>query len=168
MSKNKNTNQNEGQLIEMTQEAYDELVNEIEHRKNTLREEIADEIAEARSLGDLSENHAYTVAMEKRERNENRISELEMIVKDVQIVSAKSSSKVVTIGKKVQIKNVKSGKSREVQLDGTEETGTADPRSGKVSIDSPLGVALHNSKIGDTVEVETPVGAVEYKIEKFL
>lgn len=152
------------QIIELTQESFDELNTELESRKGTLRDEIAEEISEARALGDLSENHAYTVAMEKRERNENRISELEILLKNVEIVSNKSSNKVVSIGKKVKITNLSNNKDREVILSGTEETEAADPREGKLSVDSPLGQALYNAKIGETVTVETPVGETKYKI----
>lgn len=157
-------NDTDNTIIEMTQEAFDELRDELNHRKTALREEIAEEISEARSLGDLRENHAYTVAMEKRERNESRITELESLIKTVEIVKEKSSSKVVSIGKKVKIKNLETKAEREVILAGTEETEAADPREGKLSINSPLGQALHNAKVGETVSVETPVGEVKYEI----
>ncbi|MBE0574215.1 hypothetical protein IH575_04920, partial [Candidatus Dojkabacteria bacterium] len=66
--------------ITMTQASFDELSKELAYRKDVLRLEIAEEIAAARELGDLSENHAYTVAMDKKEMNENRINELESIL----------------------------------------------------------------------------------------
>ena len=87
--KTKNTNESN---LKMTQSSYDELVVELENRKEVLRKDIADEISAARELGDLSENHAYTVAMEKKEMNENRILEIEDILAVVEIVNENTST----------------------------------------------------------------------------
>lgn len=161
----KSTKQEE-EIIQMTQQAYDELVKELEERKTTEREEIAKEIAEARELGDLSENQPYTVAMERKDMNENRISDLESLIKNVQIVKASSSTSMVTIGSTAVITNLKTKKDRTVILTGSEETEAADPREGKISKDSPIGRAILNAKKGDIVHVDLPVGQVEYKITK--
>ena len=150
----------------MTQGSYDELVKELEFRKSTERENIAKEISAARELGDLSENHAYTVAMEKKDMNENRISDLESLIKNVQIVKTAGSSTLVTIGSKVTVTNLKNKKSRTLILTGSEQTEAADPSEGKVSIDSPIGKGILNAKKGDIVHVELPIGTVEYKIDK--
>ncbi|MCA9386606.1 transcription elongation factor GreA [Candidatus Dojkabacteria bacterium] len=158
--------QKDEELIQMTQASYDELVKELEFRKTTERENIAKEISAARELGDLSENHAYTVAMEKKDINENRISDLESLIKNVQIVKTSSSTSLVTIGSKVQITNLKTKKSREVTLTGSEQTEAADPSEGKVSKDSPIGSAILNARKGDIVHVKLPIGTVEYKIDK--
>ncbi len=158
--------QQEDEVIQMTQASYDELVKELEQRKTIEREEIAKEISAARELGDLSENHAYTVAMEKKDMNENRITDLESLIKNVQIVKASSSNSIVTIGSKVKITNLKNKQSKDIVLTGSEETEAADPREGKISIDSPIGQAILNSKKGDVVHVDLPVGQVEYKIDK--
>lgn len=155
-------------IIEMTKASYDELVKELEYRKIKEREAIANEIAEARALGDLRENHAYTVAMERREYNENRINVLEDLIKEVVIVKDSASTKVVTIGKSVKIKNKKTGQERVVILAGSEEAEAADPREGKISIDSPIGVALNKSQIGAVVTVSLPAGEVEYEIVAFV
>jgi transcription elongation factor GreA len=155
-------------VMEMSQAAYDELVAELNHRKTVERDLIAKEIAEARALGDLRENHAYTVAMERRENNENRINDLEDLIKHTIIVKDSASSKVVTIGRSVEIKNIDTNKSKVVSLVGSEQAEAADPREGKISIDSPIGVALNKAKIGDKVSINTPTGDVEYLIVKFV
>ncbi|GAB4284461.1 MAG: hypothetical protein Kow0081_1660 [Candidatus Dojkabacteria bacterium] len=157
---------NQDDLIQMTQASYDEIIAELEHRKNVLRPQIAGEITEARELGDLRENHAYTVAMEKKEQNENRIADLEELIKKVQIVSDSSSNKVVTIGKTVTIRNISSNKERTITLVGSEETEAADPASGKVSVDSPIGKAINKAMLGDKIIVKLPIGEVEYEILK--
>ncbi len=157
---------NREEKIEMTRESYDELVKELEHRKSVERAAIAKEISDARDLGDLSENHAYTVAMEKKDMNENRITDLETLLKNVRIVKSSASKVVATIGSSVEIKNLTTNSGRTVVLVGAEETQAADPREGKISIDSPIGKAVLNSKVGDVVEVLLPIGNTKFKIEK--
>jgi transcription elongation factor GreA len=153
-------------VIDMTQDAYDELVKELETRKTSEREAIAKEISDARELGDLSENHAYTVAMEKKDMNENRISDLEELIKNVRIVKASSSKNLVTIGSTVEIINTNTKSKKKVTLVGSEQTEAADPSSGKISIDSPIGKAVFNAKVGDVVEANLPSGMVKFEIAK--
>ncbi len=154
------------EYIELTKEALEKLKEELENRKTVLREEIAAEISTARELGDLRENQAYTYAMEKKERNELRISELEDMLKRIKVISGNGNSKVVQIGSKVTIKNLETKKSITVTLVGSEETQSANPNSGDISIDSPIGRALYNSKVGEEVTVSLPAKDVKYKIEK--
>ena len=155
-------------IVEMTQETFEELSAELERRINEDRGAIAKEISDARELGDLSENHAYTVAMEKKDHNENRIKDLEDILLNVKIVKKASSNNVVTIGSKVQLTNKESKKSMTITLVGSEKTEAADPREKKISIDSPIGSAIHNSKVGEEVKVSLPSGEVLFKIDKIL
>ncbi len=161
----KNNNENE---IKMTQSAYDELVKELDNRQNTLRKEIADEIAVARDLGDLSENHAYQVAMEKKDLNENRISEIEDILKLAKIVEVNKSDDIVSVGETVEISNLETKQSKVITLVGSEETRSANPMEGKISTDSPIGKAVNNARIGEVVEVVLPTRKVSYKIVKFV
>lgn len=153
-------------LIELTQDAFNELQEELNHRKTTLRDEIATSIAEARDLGDLSENHPYKVAMEKRELNENRIVDLESMLKNAHVVSSSTSTDVVTIGKTVVLVNKKTKKARTFVLVGSEVTESADPKLGKISVDSPIGKAIFKAKLGDVVTVELPAGNIEYEIRE--
>jgi|SRR5690606_9365438 len=164
MAKNRKAKTNDQNALQMTQSAYDELVRELEHRKTTLRKEIADEISAARELGDLSENHAYTVAMEKKEMNENRILEIEDILAIVEIVNESVEDDTVNVGDTVEILNVESNEKRIVTLVGSEETKAANPLEGKISVDSPIGKALHNAKIGESVDIVLPMKTTTYKI----
>ena len=150
--------------LKMTQPAYDELVVELNNRKEVLRKEIADEISAARELGDLSENHAYTVAMEKKEMNENRILEIEDILAVVEIVNENTSNNIVEVGDSVKIQNLDGDEKRTVTLVGSEETKAANPLEGKISVDSPIGKAIYNAQIGETVEVVLPLKTIKYKI----
>lgn len=153
----------------MTQSSYDELLKELNYRKDELRIEIAEEIAAARELGDLSENHAYTVAMEKKEMNENRINELESIIAQVFIAEEQGSDDFVNVGETIEIENLENKQKRNIILVGSEESKSANPAEGKLSTDSPIGRAVLNSKIGDVVEVKLPNGKVnQYKVVKFV
>ncbi|CAG0939599.1 Transcription elongation factor GreA [Candidatus Brocadiaceae bacterium] len=157
--------------ITMTQASFDELSKELAYRKDVLRLEIAEEIAAARELGDLSENHAYTVAMDKKEMNENRINELESILALVFIVEETektSGDNFVNVGESVEIENTLNKQKRVVTLVGSEESKSANPTEGKISTDSPIGKAILNAKIGDVVEVILPNGQThQYKLTKF-
>lgn len=164
----KATKQSENQIT-MTQASFDELTKELNYRINELREEIAEEISAARELGDLSENHAYTVAMEKKEMNENRINELESITALVFIAEESSGDDIVSVGETIEIENVETKQKRKIVLVGSEESKSANPADGKLSTDSPMGRAVLNAKIGDVVEVTLPNGKVtQYKVVKFV
>lgn len=167
MTKTKKAKGTSVPVLKMTQDSYDSLLNEMENRKVVLRKEIADEISSARELGDLSENHAYTVAMEKKEMNENRILEIEDILAVVEIVQETTSDNIVDVGDTVEIENISSKDKRVVTLVGSEETKAANPIKGKISVDSPIGRAIYNAKIGDVVEVNLPLGSTSFKITKF-
>jgi transcription elongation factor GreA len=167
MARSRKTTTQENE-IRMTQDAYDELVKELDYRQNVLRKEIADEIADARELGDLSENHAYTVAMERKDLNENRISEIEDILQKAEIVEENKSDSLVSVGETVEIQNIETKDKKVLTLVGSEETKSANPMDGKISTDSPVGRALYNAQIGDTVDVILPSKVIKYKILKFV
>ncbi|GIW58913.1 MAG: transcription elongation factor GreA [Candidatus Dojkabacteria bacterium] len=164
----KNTKQQSEDIIEMTQEAYDELKRELEERETVIRREIASEIAKARELGDLSENFPYQSAMEKKELNENRITDIKEMLRKAQIVTTSSNSNVVRVGNTVEIENIDTKQKRTITLVGAEETLSASPEEGKISIDSPVGKALNNAKVGDVVTVELPNREVKYKVLRLI
>jgi transcription elongation factor GreA len=158
----------EENVITMTQEAHDTLATELDHRQNVLRKEIADEIAAARELGDLSENHAYSVAMERKDMNENRISEIEGILAIVKIVHENTSDDYVSIGEAIEIQNMENKEKKIITLVGSEESKAANPLEGKISVDSPIGKAVYNAKIGEVVDVALRSKVVQYKVLKFM
>ena len=122
------------------------------------RASIAEAIRSARELGDLSENAEYQSAKAEQERNESRISEVEKILMNVEIIKKPRGTKV-QLGSRVKLKG--NGKTKEFQVVGTVE---ADPLSGKISDESPIGRALIDQKVGDQVEIKTPVETAAYKI----
>lgn len=144
---------------QLTEEGRQELVAELEELKGR-RGEIAEKIADARSLGDLSENADYDAARDEQGQAETRIAEIEDILLNAEIISGGKGSKV-TVGSKVTLKF--GSKTVSYQIVGPVE---ADPLEGKISNESPLGSALLGKKTGEAVEIETPKGKTKYTIEK--
>lgn len=163
MAKTKASNTGKDVLI-VTQDGFNELTAELEHRKTTVRDEIAEDIRAAKDQGDLSENAAYSNAMERKEMNESRINELEYLISIAQVSSTSVHDNVIAIGHTVEIQKVGGKELKVVSLVGKAESQQANPAAGKISIDSPIGKALNMSRIGDTVSVELPSGAVKYKV----
>ncbi|HUS26809.1 MAG TPA: transcription elongation factor GreA [Nevskiaceae bacterium] len=143
----------------LTKEGVEELNNELAGLIG-LRAEIADRIKTAREFGDLAENAEYQSARQDQERNESRISEIEHILANVQVIAEPKSDGKVVLGSKVKLKS-SDGKTKEFQVVGTVE---ADPLEGKISDESPLGKAVLGKKEGDEVEIKLPAETVVYKI----
>ena len=145
-------------LFNLTQDGLSELQKELKHLLNQ-RHTIADRIKQARELGDLSENAEYQTAREEQDRLETRIGELEHVVQNTKLIKKPKANGHVKLGSTVKLKGT-SGKNVEFQVVGTME---ADPLSGKVSDESPIGRVLLNKKVGDKVEIKASEVAV-YKI----
>lgn len=156
--------QEENKLL-VTQERFDDMQQELDNRVNVLRGQIAEEISSARDLGDLSENQAYTDAMNRKDLNEARIEELEYLISIAQVIQ-KDDSTFISIGDTIRVKKMEDGKVRTITLVGREETQEADPTIGKVSIDSPLGAAIAGKVPGDKISVALASGPVQYEIMK--
>src|SRR5688572_24649834 len=144
----------------LTQEGIDELKTEVEALISK-RADIADAIKTARDQGDLSENAEYHAAKDEQQAAEGRISEIEYILANVEVIAKpRGKSGKVQLGSKVELKG-KNGKSKQFQVVGTVE---ADPLSGKISDESPIGKALMGKKEGETIEIKTPTDVSSYKI----
>lgn len=145
----------------ITQEGYNKLQDELTHLSSVKRREIAERIEKAKDLGDLSENAEYSEAKDAQALNEGRILELTNVLKNVTVVNNGGGSDEVSMGSTV---TVKSGDKEKVYT--IVSFNEADPLDGKISNESPLGVAFLGKKKGTSVNVETPRGIVEYKIIK--
>ncbi len=143
----------------LTQAGVDELKAELDEL-TALRAEIADRIKTAREFGDLAENMEYSAARQDQERNEARISEIEHILANVQVIVAPKNDNKVVLGSTVKLEGVK-GAAKQFQVVGTVE---ADPLNGKISDESPIGRALMGKKLGENVEIQTPAERMIYKI----
>jgi len=145
----------------ISQEGYDKLRDELNLLSVIRRKEIAERIERAKELGDLSENAEYSEAKDAQALNEGRILELTNTLKNVTVVENGHSRDEVSMGSKVTVKS-ENGEKQYTIVSFNE----ADPLSGKISNESPLGVAFLHRHKGDTFEVETPKGIIKYKIVK--
>lgn len=135
---------------------------ELENLKSVKRKEIADKLKVAREQGDLSENAEYDAAKDEQSDNEKRILELEQLLKNVEVITDDDvESDKVSVGSKVVVRDMEYKEDLEYVIVGTQE---ADSLEGKISNESPLGMALMGAKKGQTITVDTPSGQIKYKI----
>ncbi len=151
---------NDSQKQVLTQEGYEKLVKEIEEREGGLRNKIADDIERARQQGDLSENAAYKAALEAKEFNEVRISDLKELLANSSIASRHIQG-IVGVGSEIELERRLDKARIKYFIVGHNE---ANPREGKITLDSPVGSALEGAKLGEYVQVKTPAGVTEYLI----
>ncbi|MBQ7321030.1 MAG: transcription elongation factor GreA [Clostridia bacterium] len=145
-----------------TQEGYDALVEELNYLKNIRREEVKNDIAVARSFGDLSENAEYDEARNEQAKVEARIKDLEELILNAVIVDeSKIDTSVVSVGSTVKVMDYDLEMEVEYTLVGSNE---ADPASGKISDQSPIGRALIGTREGQEISVVTPGGELKMKI----
>jgi transcription elongation factor GreA len=145
-------------MYRLTATGVDELKQELASLTEK-RLVIADAIKTAREQGDLAENAEYQSAREEQEKNESRISEIENILQNVEIIKKPKIDSKVQLGSHVKLAS--GGKIKEFQVVGTVE---ADPMNGKISDESPIGRALLNKTVGEKVELITPNDKAVFKI----
>lgn len=145
--------------VKLTQDSYDELVKELEYLKTVREREVAEQIKEARSFGDLSENSEYDEAKNEQGKLHSRIAEVENIMAYAKIIEQPSGDEsTVHHGSKVVIKFLEDGFEQEYFIVGTQE---ADPTNGRISDESPIGRALIGKHEGDHFVIEAPAGNSE-------
>lgn len=148
----------------MTAAGYAALEAELKQRQQQERPRIIQAIAEARALGDLSENAEYHAAKEAQGLNEGRVQELEGLISRADIIDvSKLDGTSIKFGATVTLVDEDTEEERVYQIVGEPE---ADVRRGKMSITSPVARALIGKSVGDTVEVNTPGGGKSYEIVK--
>ena len=146
----------------LTYEGLRRYEDELHELKVFKRQEVAQKIKEAREQGDLSENAEYDAAKDEQRDIETRIEEIEKILKNAEVVDEDEIAlDVVSIGCSVRLYDVEFEEEVEYQIVGSTE---ADSLNFKISNESPVGAALIGRKVGETVEVETQVGALVFRI----
>ncbi len=145
----------------MTAEGFMQAEEELNELKTIRRPEVIKALQEARALGDLSENADYDAARNEQAIIEAKIAELEFKLEHAEIIDNKDKS-AINLGSTVAI-CYEDGEEEEYKIVGSME---ADPFENKISNESPLGIALINHKVGDTVKVESPNGGYTIKIKK--
>ena len=147
-----------------TKEGFKALKDELDHRKNELREEIKKDLSTARGFGDLSENSEYDEARTAQAKNEARIKELEELINHAEIVDeSKIDSSIVGIGSTVTLYFVEDDEEETYSIVGSNE---ADPAAHKISDQSPIGKSLivAHAKAGSKVVAETPAGHLHIEV----
>lgn len=148
--------------FKLTQESLDKLKDELEYLKTVREKEVAEQIKEARSFGDLSENSEYDEAKNEQGKVFSRMAELENILAHAVVITEDMySADEVSPGCHFVVKDMEFGDEEEYYFVGSQE---ANPMEGKVSDESPFGKAMLGKKVGKIVEVEAPSGTLRYKV----
>ncbi|MGM0482683.1 MAG: transcription elongation factor GreA [Patescibacteria group bacterium] len=152
---------NKDQKEHLTQDKYEEFKKELEHLKKEKRKEVAEQLEYAKSLGDLSENAEYHEARDLQAQVENRISHLETMLQNAEIITSDKGSDTVTVGSRVIVQHSAKKEPVDLRIVGSEEIDT---NVGKISFNSPLGEGLMGKKKNDKVVINTPKGPAEYTV----
>lgn len=150
--------------FKISAERLKELQQELTYLKTVREKEVADQIKEARSFGDLSENSEYDEAKNEQGRLYSRIAEVENVVQNCVVIDESShpaDANIVRVGNKITVKDMEYGDEEAYQVVGSQE---ADPMNGRISEESPFGRALLGKAVGDEVMVEAPAGTLHYQI----
>ena len=146
----------------LTYEGLRKYEDELHDLKVVKRQEVAQKIKEAREQGDLSENAEYDAAKDEQRDIEARIEELEKILKNAEVVvEDEVDLDKINIGCQVKILDIEYSEELDYKIVGSTEANSLD---GKISNESPVGRALLGKKAGETVDVETQAGIIQYKI----
>lgn len=146
----------------LTAEGLNKLENELDELKTVRRKEVAERIKTALDFGDISENAEYDQAKNEQAKLEERILRLETILRNAKLIDEDEiTTDVVSVGSKVIVKDLEFDEEMEYTIVGSAE---ADPYSGKISNESPLGRSLLGSKAGDVIDVQVPDGVIKYEV----
>lgn len=145
-----------------TKEGLKKLRDELSQLKDIERPKASNAIAEARDKGDLSENAEYDAAKEAQGMLEMQIAKLENTLANARIIneSELDTSKVLVLST-VEVKNTTNGATMKYTLVAQSE---ADLKSGKISVDSPIGKGLLGKEVGETATISVPNGTIEFEV----
>ena len=147
----------------MSAERLEELKEELVYLQTVREAEVADQIREARSFGDLSENSEYDEAKTEQGKLYSKIAEIKDLIEHAEIMEKSEETGKVGIGSKVTVRDEATGYEEVYQIVGSQE---ANPMEGKISDDSPFGKGLYGHAAGEIVNVEAPAGVLKFKILK--
>jgi len=150
--------------VNVSKEGYKKLEEELNYLVTVKRSEVAEQLKEARSYGDLSENAEYDEAKNAQALLEARINELETQISNAVIVEAANADEI-SIGSKVKLLDLETNEIEELEIVGSTES---DPDNAKISDESPIGKAALKKKIGDVFEVQAPIGVLKFEVVEIL
>lgn len=149
--------------VYMTEEGLEKLKAELDDLKNVKRPEIIQSLKEARALGDLSENAEYDAARSAQAECESRITELEAMIENVEVISDEIKKDKVQVGVTVTIEYVDDNETDTYTIVGSKEVDLA---NNKISNESPIAQAIIGGKVGEIKTVNSPGGSYNVKIVK--
>lgn len=150
--------------FKLTRERLKELEEELNYLKTTREKEVAEQIKEARSFGDLSENSEYDEAKNEQAKLYGRIAEVENILSHAVVIDESVEAEhegVVGLGCTVKVRDLEFDEDAVYTIVGSQE---ANPMEARISDDSPFGRAMLGKRVGDVVEVEAPMGIMKFEI----
>ena len=150
--------------FKLSQQRVDELKEELNYLKTVREREVADQIKEARSFGDLSENSEYDEAKNEQGRLYSRIAEVENVLGNCIVITEEdmpTDQDAVRLGSRILVMDTEFQEKETYQIVGSQE---ADPMNGRISEESPFGKVLLGKREGDDVVVEAPAGSIHYQI----
>ena len=150
--------------FKMSQERLDALKDELYYLETVREKEVAEQIKEARSFGDLSENSEYDEAKTEQGKLYSRIAEIKVLIDNAEIVDNldhDAPKDTVTLGSIVKVRDIEDDYEETYEIVGSQE---ANPREGRISDDSPVGRALRGHRAGEQVTVEAPAGNLKFEI----
>ncbi|MBQ8537511.1 MAG: transcription elongation factor GreA [Clostridia bacterium] len=146
----------------LTKEGLKKLEEQLDYYVAVRRNEIAEQIAVARGFGDLSENAEYDEAKKEQAKLEEEILRLDNMIRTAVVINDEEiTTEQVNVGTLVKVKDLDTGDMEEYAIVGAQE---ADPYENKISNESPVGAALLGHKAGDKVEIEVPMGILNYEV----
>ena len=150
--------------FKMSQERLDALKDELYYLETVREKEVAEQIKEARSFGDLSEYSEYDEAKTEQGKLYSRIAEIKVLIDNAEIVDNidhDAPKDTVTLGSIVKVRAIEDDYEETYEIGGAQE---ANPREGRISDDSPVGRALRGHRAGEQVTVEAPAGNLKFEI----
>lgn len=147
--------------FKMSQERLEELKQELEYLQTVREKEVAEQIKEARSFGDLSENSEYDEAKTEQGKLYSKIAEIKNLIENAEIVEMTALAGKVGHGSHVKVRDIEEDFVEEYQIVGSQE---ANPMMGRISSDSPFGRGLLGHAVGEIVTVEAPAGQLQFEI----
>ena len=148
----------------MSQERLDEIKEELYYLETVREKEVAEQIKEARSFGDLSENSEYDEAKTEQGKLYSKIAELKVLIENAEIVDnidADAPKDTITLGSIVKVLDIEDDFEETYEIVGSQE---ANPKAGRISDDSPVGRGLHGHRAGETITIAAPAGEIKIKI----
>ena len=145
----------------MSPKRLEELKAELYYMQTVREKEVAEQIKEARSFGDLSENSEYDEAKTEQGKLYSRIAEYQDLIEHAVVVEDSEDSDKVGIGSIVSVRDLETNEEMKYKIVGSQE---ANPMDGKISDDSPFGRALYGHELGQVIEVDAPAGVFQYEI----